>query len=112
MANLATSAVTLNRDWFAGLQRNVRCKDVTLVLAAMGTTTNKIPATALGLTKILGGCVLVKSDDSEIIHGVADYTGDNLLLQATGVTFDTPDYIVTSAPADYTGTYRGVITGI
>lgn len=102
MADLATSAVTLNRDWFAGLQRNVRQKDVTLVLDAMGTATNKIPASALGLTKILGSTALVKSDGLVIVLGVADYTGDNLLLKSE-----------TAATAlDYTGTFRGVITGI
>lgn len=102
MADLAASAVTLNRDWFAGLQRNVRNKDVTLVLAAMGTATNKIPAAALGFTKLLGGASLVKSDNTEIVLGVADSTGDNLLLKAAA----------TNAPADFTGTYRGVVSGI
>jgi hypothetical protein len=102
MADLASSAVTLNRSWYEGLQRNVQSKDVTLVLSAQGTTTNKIPASVLGFTKLLGGASLVKSDNTEIVLGVADYAGDNLLLKAAG----------TNAPADFTGTYRGVVKGI
>lgn len=102
MADLTSSAVTLNRDWFAGLQRNVRQKDVTLVLTAQGTSTNKIPATALGLTKILGPTVLVKSDDLVIVLGTPDYAGDNLLLKNEAA----------ATALDYTGTFRGVVTGI
>lgn len=102
MADLASSAVTLNRQWYEGLQRNVQCKDVTLVLSAQGTMTNKIAASTLGFTKLLGTVSLVKSDNTEIVLGAANYAGDYLVLKAAG----------TNAPADFTGTYRGVVKGI
>jgi hypothetical protein len=112
MADLASSAVTLNRYWYEGLQRNVQCKDVTLVLTGQGGTTNKIPASVLGFTKVIGNCSLVKSDNSVIVNGVADYAGDNLLLQEVTAEYDDPDVNVTSAPGDFTGTFRGVVKGI
>jgi hypothetical protein len=104
MADLASTAVTLRKadqlGTRAGQLRGVR-KSLTIVLAAMGTATNKVLASALGFTTVLETSCFVKSDNSEILVATPSYDGTYILLKAAG----------TNAPADFTGTYRAVVVG-
>ena len=106
MADLAASAVTVERAWCEGgvTGKELSCRQVTMVLTAQGTTTNKIPASVLQLTKIEQASNLVKSDNTIIIVATPSYDGSVLLLRSLAGA-------ETGAPADYTGTVRGVVKG-
>ncbi|PCJ80636.1 MAG: hypothetical protein COA57_14865 [Flavobacteriales bacterium] len=54
MADLAASAVTVIRNWLTGgiANKDQWAAQVSCALVAMGSATNKIPATAFGLTRI------------------------------------------------------------
>lgn len=109
MADLASSAVTVEKSWTEGGTngKRVRCYRVTLVLTGQGSTTNKIPASVLGLSVIEQASEFVKSDDTKVYPASPDYAGANLLLtdptQATDAN--------RALPADITATLRGVVKG-
>lgn len=100
MADATSSAVTVNREWKPVRGDSIHYKQVTLVLTGQGTTTNKIPASALGLSKIVGGLRFAADDDSIYYDACPDYAGDNLIL------LDTDDTEV-----DVTDTIKGVVIG-
>jgi len=104
MADLAASAVTINDSWYPGQAKQLIARECTIVLAAMGTIANGIPASAFGLSAFVGPVTLTKSDDTEIVLGTPSYDLTQLIL-APQVTD------IADVPLDYTGTYRGVITG-
>lgn len=76
--------------------------EVIVVLSSMGTTTNSIPATAFGVTKILSCSPLINNDNDEIAVAAPSYDGSKILLKTAD----------TVAPADFTGTFRGVILAL
>lgn len=104
MANLDSSAVTINRSWTEGgvSGKEIACRQVTLVLTGQGTAANKIPVAALLLSKLEQAECGVLSDDSAGIIATPDYAGANLLLV---------DINNGSAPDDITGTLRLVVKG-
>jgi hypothetical protein len=105
MANLAVSGVTLNHSYQLGGTggKDMTVKSLTLVLAAMGTATNKIQASILGYTKILRASNMVKSDNTEIVQATPSADGSLILLTIGTTTL--------GLPADFTGTYTFVVEG-
>ncbi len=102
MANLAASGVTVLEAWLEKTPaKTFSVYKLQLVLAAMGTATNTIPASALGLTFIDECSPLIMSDNTIIVVATPSYDGTLLLLKA----------IATAAPADYTGTFRCIVKG-
>lgn len=108
MADLAVSAVTIERAWNEGgpAGKMVACREVTLVLTGQGSLTNKIPASVLELTKIEQAGAFRTSAD-KIVLATPSYDGLNLTLydvqNATDASRDDP--------ADFTATVRGVVKG-
>ncbi len=110
MANLAASAVTIERSWTEGGMngQEVTCRQVTLVITAQGGTTNLIPASVLELTKIEQAGPFVTSTDGAVYLACPDYAGANLLF--TDMTNATD--ATRAAPADLSSlTVRGVVKG-
>lgn len=97
MANLARSAVTFNREWSEGRNKQIFVRDVTCVLTAQGTATNKILASVLGFLEVYEVPQAVKSDDSVVYVACASYDGSMILLGTT--------------PADITATVRMLVKG-
>ncbi len=104
MADLAASAVTISKSYpgFGGNGRRYAFREAVFTLTAQGTAANKIPASVLKLDTIIGCFPLVQDDDTDVVVGSPDYAGNNLLLKAAG----------SNAPADYTGTFKGIVFGI
>lgn len=109
MANLAASGVTIERVFReGGLLGKERLKMiVSVVLSSMGTTTNKIPASAFGLQKIEECSNLVKSDNTVIVVAVPSADGSLILLANLAQATDANR----SNPADLTGTFRLTVAG-
>lgn len=109
MANLAASGVTVERSWTEGGTngRRYTAKQVTLVLNAMGSATNKVLASVLGFQYIAESGNFVADGDDVIFPTVPSYDGSELyFLVATNATDATR-----AAPADVTDTVRGVVKG-
>lgn len=109
MADLAASAVTIDHHWLYGGAEGKRLFEINFhaVLTGQGTTTNKITAAALGMTKIVKTTNLVKSDDTVIYPAVVAHDGSCvLLMDVTNATDGTR-----AAPADITATVYGTVTG-
>ena len=105
MADLAASAVTIDRAWQeknSGGQ-NLLCREVTATLASQGIVTSgsQIAASLFGLTTIRSCSNLIASDNSLIVVAAPDYTGTLLLCKAAG----------TNAPAAATGTFKFTVKG-
>lgn len=103
MANLASSAVTQNDNYFMnGVNgRKHIAYNVSVTLAAMGTATNKVLASAFGLVTIAGTSNWVKSDGSEVLPASPSIDGTYILIGGGA----------SNAPADYTGDYEATIWG-
>lgn len=103
MSDIDSSAVTANRSWTDGglAQKDRHCIAATVVLTGQGTTTNKIPATAFGLSVIEEVSPFIASDDGTGYFATPSYDGTNILLFE-----DASD-----APADETGTFKTVVKG-
>lgn len=99
MANLASTAVTVNRWFYTNARSGSRQKavNVTLVLTGQGGTTNKILASVLNLTTIEQSTTFVISDNSAVAVAAPSADGTYLLLGTT--------------PGDVTGTYTGTVFG-
>lgn len=82
MASLASTAVTIRRSWVEGSINGKRHKVLLcdVVLTGQGGSTNKILATAFGLTVIESVTAAVKSDDAVIYPAVASTDGSYVLL--------------------------------
>lgn len=103
MADITAADVTLVRSWSEGglaLKDRV-VKIVSLDLGGQGTTTNAIPASALGWTVIEEASTFVKDDNTLVVAAAPSADGSKLLLKAAA----------TNAPADYTGTFIGTVRG-
>lgn len=89
MADLTASDVTTVRSWTEGgtTGKNRKGALLKLVLTTMGSDTNKIPASALGFTKIESCSNAVASDDTKVYPAVPSNDGLNILLvDLTNVT--------------------------
>lgn len=104
MANLAASAVTIERAWTEGgtTGKELSCRQVTLVLTGQGDATDKILATVLSLTKIEQAGSFVKSDNTVVYKACPSYDGSMLLLTLAAAA---------DTPAAVTSTIRGVVKG-
>lgn len=109
MPDLAATGVTVVRSWSEG---GLYGKDrvgilAALTLSAMGSNTNKIPASAFGLQKIEECSNAVKSDNTAIVVACASADGSRVVLadltQATDANRATP--------ADLTGTFYITVHG-
>ncbi len=97
MANLARSAVTFNREWSEGRNKQIFVRDVTCVLSAMGTATNKIEASTLGFLEVY-----------EVPMAVNDA---NTVVYVANPSFDGTLILMGTTPADITATVRMLVKG-
>lgn len=108
MADLAASAVSRQRVWVEGDRSGKlvqKCVDAILTLTAQGTTTNKITAAVLGLSKIYEAQAI--TDGNTLLIARPSYDGTNLLLfDVSGATDATRD-----DPVDITDTIRVIVRG-
>lgn len=105
MANLASSAVTVNA-YYTGMGSNAKrytFAELTLVLTGQGSATNKILASVLqmGFVTLKGCGTAVKSDNTVVLPAVPSTDGTFLLLGGGA----------SNAPADYTGTFNITVWG-
>ena len=116
MANLTSTDVVVTRDFVDDGVSNSRRRVgrrrvslwVSLTLGGQGTTTNTIPASALGLSRILSASGFVKSDNSVIVPSAPSADGSMLLLCAVTNATDA----TRAAPADFTGVFSGSVDGL
>lgn len=103
MANLASSAVVNNESFEEGGNNSKKYIVIraTITLAAMGTATNKILASAFKLSKITRCSNLVKSDNSVVIPAVPAID-ETYILAGGGAA---------NVPADYTGSFNITVWG-
>lgn len=104
MAALTSSAVTPTNYWLEKALggKEIKVRQVTVVLTGQGDATDYIAASLFDLTEIIEASPLVKSDDSVTIVASPSYDKTKLLLKAAG----------TNAPATYSGTYKTTIRGL
>jgi hypothetical protein len=109
MADLAATAVSILKSWTEGglHGKRVSCRQVQLTLTGQGTTTNKIPASVLGLGVIEQASNFVKSDDAKVYPAAVSNDGANLLL----VDLTNATDANRADPADITATAIGVVKG-
>lgn len=103
MADLATSGVSILRTSSASLSNGLTMyqKACSVTLSTMGTATNKVLATAFGLSSFEESSAWVKSDNTEVIPAGVSNDRTYLLLKAAG----------TAAPADTSGVYTCYVKG-
>jgi len=82
MANLTSSGVTVVDNYEEGGSNGKRFSvfELTLVLSSMGTTTNKIQASVLGLTTIVRSTPAVDSNNAAVYPTAPSYDGTLLLI--------------------------------
>lgn len=109
MAALAQSAVTINRAWVEGglAGKDVRCRQVTLVLTGQGTIANPIAASLFNLTKIEQCSNAINDADTVIYPCVPSYDGTKLLFNSLVQATDANRAL----PADITATVRLIVKG-
>lgn len=109
MADLAKAAVVFNRRAEIGDRTGKligKLIDATCTLVAMGTATNKIPASVLGLTEIyeVRSC---RADGNTLLLASPSYDGTYVnLYDVSGATDATRD-----DPVDITDTIRLIVIG-
>jgi hypothetical protein len=103
MADLASSAVTTLRISSETLSNGITLytKACSVTLTTQGTVTNKVLATAFGLSAFEESSSWSKSDNTEIIVAGVSNDRSHLILKAAG----------TNAPADYAGVYNVYVKG-
>ena len=108
MANLASSAVTINRSWTEGgvTGKELSCRDVTAVLTGQGGTTNLITAASLSLVSIQQVSIAVANDNSKVYSAAPSF--DNLKVLLVDLTQVTD---ASRIPADITATVRFTVKG-
>jgi hypothetical protein len=103
MADLASSAVVQTDNYYFGGPSGKKfvAYKATVTLAAMGSATNKILASAFGLVTIAGTSSWVISTEAEVLPAVPSVDGTYILLGGGA----------SNAPADYTGEYTATVWG-
>lgn len=104
MANLAASAVVaaLYKP-FAGMAgKDLEFVDATVTLATMGSATNKVLASAFGLTKVVAVFNVVKSDETRLI-ATPSFDGSYIQLM--------DPVNATNLGADFSGSFRFTLIG-
>lgn len=109
MANLAASAVTVNKRWPLGdrTQKLVgKVIDATCVLTGQGTATNKITAAVLGLSKVYAVKACIADGNTLLLASPSyDLTYINLYNMANATDATRVD------PVDITDTIRLIVEG-
>jgi hypothetical protein len=105
MASLASTGVTVLDSWTEGKTngRKRTVKRCQIVLSSMGGTTNTIPATAFGLSRIDRCSNLTLSTNASVRVASPSYDGSLILVVAAQET--------SSAPADISGTFYIEVAG-
>jgi hypothetical protein len=105
MADLASTGVTLLDAWpdggTSGKRRTALKLEIVLAAAGSGATSNKIPASALGLSTIEEVSSFVKSDGLVIVPATPNIAGNEIILGGGA----------SNANASYTGTFRCIVKG-
>lgn len=109
MAALTSDNVTVNLGYeLLSMPFRLKTKQLTLVLSSQGGASNTIDASTLGFTKLLSSEMAQKSDDALAYLTCPSYDGSKLFFynpaQATDADRDDP--------ADVTGTFRVMVTGL
>lgn len=109
MAALTSDNVTVNLGYeLLSMPFRLKTKQLTLVLSSQGGASNTVDASTLGFTKLLSSTMAQKSDDALALHTAPSYDGSKLFFynpaQATDANRDDP--------ADVTGTFRVMVTGL
>ena len=109
MAALTSDNVTVNLGYeLLSMPFRLKTKQLTLVLSSQGGASNTIDASTLGFTKLLSSEMAQKSDDALAYPTCPSYDGSKLFFynpaQATDADRDDP--------ADVTGTFRVMVTGL
>ena len=106
MADLTAAGVTLLDAWTDGGTNGKRYTVLKLSLnltsAGSGAASNKIPASVLGLSSIVGASTFMKSDGAALVPASPNPSGTELLLGGGA----------SNAPLSQTGIFTGVVTGI
>mgnify|MGYP001549211174 CR=1 FL=1 len=110
MSNLASTAVTILRQWTDGgtAGKDIVCRQVSLVLTGQGTTANAIPASTMFLSKIEQSTSAVASDNSSVYPTSPSADGTKLLFTNPDQTTDANR----TDPADITDTVILVVKGL
>jgi len=110
MADLASTAVSVDKLSYVTLTNGLVLyrKECTVTLTGQGGTTNKIPATAFGLSSVSKTSNWVSNDATpKVVPASFSYDRATILLadaaNATAANHQTP--------ADATGTYRCTVEG-
>jgi hypothetical protein len=105
MADLTAAGVTILGSWseggVTGKRKTALQVSLVLVAAGAGTATNKIPATALGMSIIEDVTSFLKNDLTVLIPATPNVTGSEIILGGGAA----------NAPASYTGTFLGIVKG-
>ena len=103
MADLASSAVTVLRISSETLSNGITLytKACSVTLSTQGTVTNKILATAFGLSAFEESSAWSKSDNTEVVPAGISNDRSHLLLRA----------LATNVPLDYAGAYNVYVKG-
>lgn len=106
MSDLSRSNVTILNSWTEGsvVGKRHTALQVQAVISSAGSgiSSNKIPASAFGLSSIIDISDLVRSDNNEVVNAAPNYAGTEVLTSAGNST----------TPTSVTGTFRFIITGI
>lgn len=102
MADLASTAVTVNARWDTVASGNVKRQvvDATLVLTGQGGASNKITASVLGL-RAVDAVLSCQADGDTTVHAEPNYARSAILLYAYN----------SASAADATDTIRVVVMG-
>lgn len=87
MANVLQSKVTINDSWLTdgNTGKKFSARNVTVILATQGGTTNKLLASVLALTKIVD-CSPVTASDNSIYTAAPSYDGTFLVFSGGDIS--------------------------
>jgi hypothetical protein len=110
MSNLASSAVQVTGRWLEPIAQSGKPRHAMraiVTLTGQGGTSNKVLATAFGLSEIEQNTTFIKSDNSKVYLGAPSADGSFLLLIDLTITGDS----TIEVPVDVTGTLIGIVKG-
>ena len=106
MADLTRSNVTILNSWteggVVGKRHTALQVQAVITAAGAGTATNKIPASAFGMSSIIDVADFVDSTNANVLTAAPNYKNTEILISAGN----------SSAPTSVTGTYRFLVRGI
>jgi hypothetical protein len=106
MADLTRANVTILNSWTEGSVTGKRhtALEVQAVIssAGSGASSNKIPASAFGMSQIIEVGNIVNNANSSVLTASPNYTNTEILISAGN----------SATPTSVTGTYRFIVKGI